>query len=145
MPSKRDLLAHLTRDELKDIVDHFGLNADGRSPASLLEAIAASKKAKLPAILGGYLHERLTELCEALGLDSSGNKSALVERLTGKASPTAESAEPATKPPERPTKQAKQAEPATTTPRMQRGPLTLPQLERHLFAAADPRLQPAPR
>jgi type I restriction enzyme M protein len=137
MPSKRDLLAHLTRDELKDIVDHFGLTADGRSPTSLLEAIAASKKAKLPAILGGYLHERLAELCEALGLDSSGNKPALVERLTGKASPNAKSAEPATTPLERPAKQAKQAEPAATTPRTQRGPLTLPQLERHLFAAAD--------
>jgi len=34
MPTKRDLLAHFTRDELKDIVGHFGLEADARSPAA---------------------------------------------------------------------------------------------------------------
>lgn len=50
MPTKRELLAHFTRDELKDIVSHFGLEADARSPSSLLEAVAGSKKAKLPAI-----------------------------------------------------------------------------------------------
>ncbi len=64
---------------------HHGLLAvDGRSNVALLEAVAASKKAKLHPILGDYLRERLAELCEALGLESSGNKPALVERLTGK-------------------------------------------------------------
>ncbi|MBA3545741.1 MAG: N-6 DNA methylase [Nannocystis sp.] len=134
MPTKRDLLAHFTRDELKDIVGHFGLEADARSPAALLEAVAASKKAKLAPILGDYLGERLKELCEALGLDSSGTKQAMVERLTGKSAPADEPpAAPTAKPA---AKQAKPPEPATT-PRSQRGPLTLPQLERHLFAAAD--------
>ena len=54
MPTKRDLLAHLNRDELQDIVAHFGLAVDGRSNVALREAVAASKKAKLPPILGGY-------------------------------------------------------------------------------------------
>ena len=43
MPTKRDLLAHLTRDELQDIVAHFGLAVDGRSKPALLEAIAARR------------------------------------------------------------------------------------------------------
>jgi len=90
MPTKRDLLAHFTRDELKDIVAHFDLEADARSPAALLAAVAASKKAKLPPILGDYLGERLKELCAALGLDSSGTKQAMVERLTGKSAPADE-------------------------------------------------------
>jgi hypothetical protein len=42
MPTKRDLLSHLTRDELQDIVPHFGLAVDGRSKPALLEAVAAS-------------------------------------------------------------------------------------------------------
>ncbi len=135
MPTKRELLAHLTRDELKDIVEHFGLKADARSPASMLEAVASSKKAKLPPILGDYLRDRLEELCEGLGLDTAGTKPALVERLTGKTTPAAEP--PAESSGKSSPKQGKQAEPATASPRSQRGPLTLPQLERHLFAAAD--------
>ncbi len=139
MPTKRELLAHLTRDELKDIVEHFELKADARSPTAMLEAVAASKKAKLPPILLGYLGERLTELCAALGLDSSGTKPAMVERLTDKAAPAAKSATPHAAKPAKPAKQAQQAQQTehATTPRSQRGPLTLPQLERHLFAAAD--------
>lgn len=75
----------------------------------MLEAVAASKKAKLPPILGGYLRERLAELCEALSLESSGSKPALVERLTGK-SPAGKPDEASTQPPEKPAKQAKPAE-----------------------------------
>ena len=133
MPTKRDLLAHFTSDELKDIVAHFGLEADARSPAAMLEAVASSKKAKLAPILGDYLGERLKELCEALGLDSSGTKQTMVERLTGKSAPATEqqAESSATSSPE----QAKQTEPAT--PRSQRGPLTLPQLATEkLFAGS---------
>ena len=86
MPTKRDLLAQLTRDELLAILEHFELAADRRSPAAMLEAIASSKKAKLGPVLEGYARDRLKELCTALGLDSSGREKApLVERLLGKA------------------------------------------------------------
>jgi type I restriction enzyme M protein len=91
MPSKRHLLAELTRQELQDIVDHFGLDVARRSNVALLEAVASSKKAKLPPILGGYLRERLVEMCVALSLDTSGDKPALVERLTRKAPPASSS------------------------------------------------------
>ncbi len=135
MPTKRELLAHFTRDELKDIVEHFEPGGPTRSPAAMLEAVAASKKAKLPPILGDYLGERPKELCEALGLDSSGTK-----QQWSSASPTR---------PRRPTSPQHAADrqalrgPAGEADRTrdrlgpQRGPLTLSQLEQFLFKAAD--------
>ncbi|PCC70353.1 type I restriction enzyme M protein [Nannocystis exedens] len=140
MPTKRDLLAKLTRDELLAILEHFQLTADRRSPAAMLEAIAASKKAKLGPLLENYSRERLQELCRALGLDSSGReKAVLAARLLGKAPAEDDPPAPARPAPAQgqlPLTAPASPAPSPPAPRPQ-GPLTLPQLERHLFAAAD--------
>jgi type I restriction enzyme M protein len=85
MPSKRDVVSLLKRDELLAVVDRFGLEPpDRRSKDGLAETVAASRKATLEEILGGFKRERLKELCRALGLDDSGREKAeIVGRLAG--------------------------------------------------------------
>lgn len=85
MPSKRDVLAILSRDELLAVVDRFGLSPpDRRAKDGLVDAVASSKKATLAEVLPELPRDRLKELCRALGLDDGGReKSVLVERLTG--------------------------------------------------------------
>lgn len=85
MSTKRDVLAHLTRDELIAVVDRFSLPVpDRRVREGLVEAVAASKKATLAEILPGYSRDRLKELCRALGLDDGGKEKApIVERIVG--------------------------------------------------------------
>lgn len=85
MPQKRDVLQHLTRDELVSVVNRFDLSPkDRRAKDGLVEAIAASKKATLPEILPELPRDRLKELCQAFDLDDGGReKGALVERLVG--------------------------------------------------------------
>ena len=85
MPSKREIITLLKRDELNEVVDRFELDvADRRAKDGLVEAVAASRRASLEDILGGLKRERLKELCRALGLDDAGKEKAeIVERLTG--------------------------------------------------------------
>jgi hypothetical protein len=82
MPQKRDVLTHLTRDELVAITDTFDLPVnDRRVKDKLVEAVASSHKAMLATILAGYPRDRLKELCRALALDDGGReKTLLVER-----------------------------------------------------------------
>ena len=89
MATKRDVLAHLTRDERLAVVDRFTLAVpDRRAKEGLVEAVAASKKATLAEILPGYARERLKELCRALGLDDGGKEKApIVERIVGLSAP----------------------------------------------------------
>jgi type I restriction enzyme M protein len=85
MATKRDVLLHLTRDELLAAVDRFELTPpDRRGKDGILEAVAASKKANLPEVLADLSRDRLKELCRALDLDDSGKeKAALIDRLAG--------------------------------------------------------------
>lgn len=85
MPSKRDVLEQLKRDELLAAVDRFGLEVhDRRARAGLIEALAGSRKAALVTILEDMPRTRLKEICRALDLDDSGReKAVLVARLTG--------------------------------------------------------------
>ena len=54
------------RDELLAVVDRLTLAVpDRRAKESLLEVVAASKKATLAEILPGYVRDRLKELCRA--------------------------------------------------------------------------------
>ena len=84
MPSKRAVLEALTRNELLDLVERWGLTVkDRRVREQLVEAVA-SKEAFLPAVLAEFPRDRLKELCRDLGLDDGGReKSALVGRLVG--------------------------------------------------------------
>ena len=88
MPSKREIITLLKRDELNEVVDRFELDvADRRAKDGLVDAVAASRTATLDALLGGMKRERLKELCRALGLDDAGKEKAeIVERLTGRGS-----------------------------------------------------------
>ena len=134
MPTKRDVLSQLTRDELLEVVDRFELSPpDRRAKEGIVETIAASHKATLSGILAETPRARWKELCRAFGLDDSGKKKAgIVERLTGARSATAPTptSEPvsASAPPASPRK-AKAAEAKTNG-----GDLGF---ERTLFQAAD--------
>src|SRR5215212_7165990 len=87
MPSKRDVLEQLKRDELLAAIDRFGLEVhDRRARAGLIEALAGSRKAALASTLEDLPRTRLKEICRALDLDDSGReKAVLVARLTGSA------------------------------------------------------------
>jgi type I restriction enzyme M protein len=85
MPSKRDVLALLSRDELLAVVDRFNLSPpDRRAKDGLIDTIASSKRATLATVLPKLSLHRLKELCRILGVNESAwRKSALVERITG--------------------------------------------------------------
>jgi type I restriction enzyme M protein len=89
MSRKRDVLEQLKRDELVAAVDRLELPIeDRRSKTLLVEALASSRKAGLPAILADLSRDRLKELCRALGLDDSGrDKARIIARLAGEAPP----------------------------------------------------------
>jgi type I restriction enzyme M protein len=85
MPSKRDILQLLHRDELLEVLDAHSLSVpDRRKKDDVIEAIASSKKTRLDDILSGFKREKLKEICRSLGVDDSGKeKGAIIERLTG--------------------------------------------------------------
>jgi type I restriction enzyme M protein len=84
MPSPRDVLPHLTRDELATTAERHGVAVrDRRSKDALVEALAASSAVTLADLLASFSRDRLKALCRALGLDDAGReKAALVSRIT---------------------------------------------------------------
>jgi type I restriction enzyme M protein len=97
MTKKRQILENLTRNELVAVVEEYGLEVDDkRVVKQLVDAVAASRKVDLSAVLLGYSRERLKELCRKLDLDDSGKEKApIVARLLGQA-PAATEHEPPT-------------------------------------------------
>jgi type I restriction enzyme M protein len=97
MSRKRDVLEQLKRDELLAAVDLFEIPVeDRRIKNALVESLAGSRKAGLPAILGDLPRTRLKEICLALALDDSGReKAVLIARLTGEAPTASPAPEPA--------------------------------------------------
>lgn len=87
MPTKRAVLADLTRTELRAGLDHYELAVDDhRVKAQLVDALARSRKARLDEMLLRLSRNRLKELCRVFGLDDSGRKKAdLVAHLVGPA------------------------------------------------------------
>lgn len=85
MPTKRNVLAQLKRDELLVALDWYELAVDDRRVRDqIIDTLARSKKARLSEILPDLKRARLQEICGSLGLDTSGReKSLLVDRLTG--------------------------------------------------------------
>jgi type I restriction enzyme M protein len=132
MPSKRDVLALLTRDELLAVVDRFELSPpDRRAKDGLVETVASSKRATLAEVLPELSRDRLKDICRALGLDDGGRKkSLLVERLTGSGG-GGDSA---------PARTNGAARAATTVAEVEVAPgekLTTEKLEGYLWSAAD--------
>lgn len=87
MARKREICEQLTRTELLAVVEAAELEvADKRVVKNLVEAVAGARKVDIEAIVGDLPRDRLKDLCRALGLDDSGReKSALVDRLAGRA------------------------------------------------------------
>ncbi|MCY4633351.1 MAG: ASCH domain-containing protein [Acidobacteria bacterium] len=86
MPTKRAILAELTRDELRTRLDHYELEVeDRRVNAQLVDALVRSRRASLDEILPALSLDRLKELCRAFDRDDSGRKKAdLAARLMGR-------------------------------------------------------------
>ena len=87
MPSKRDILVQLTRDDLLDNLEYYDLEvADRRVKAQLVDALASSRQASIEEIMGDLSRDTLKTLCRHFDLDDAGReKAVLVERLTGRA------------------------------------------------------------
>ena len=129
MPTKRVVLAELTSHELRAVVDGCGLAVeDRRVKAQLLDAVARSRKARIAEILLGLSRDRLKELCRGFDLDDSGRRKAdLVARLTGSSSGARQGGEAV----------AEESGPEETAVGGSPEVLSVAQLERHLWSAAD--------
>ncbi len=138
---KRRVLEALTRLELQAAVEQFDLQvADRRVKDQLVDVLVASRKATPTDILDGYSRDRLKELCRTLDLDDSGReKSLLIDRLAGTRASGHESAvSPA--PPVRATQKASGGRVNGNGDQLElpaEGGLTVDQLERYLWSAAD--------
>ena len=130
MPTKRAVLAELTSHELRGAVDGYALQVeDRRVKAQLVAVLAGSRKVRVGEMLQDLPRDRLKELCRGFGLDDSGRRKAdLVARLVGPtgavergggAAPAADSG------------------PAVSKPDASENLLSVSQLERYLWSAAD--------
>ena len=125
MPTKRAILAELTRDELRTNVDYYELEVeDRRVKTQLVAALSRSREAPLNEILQDLSRDRLKELCRAFDLDDSGRKKAdLAARLMGRTAASKDADAGAAMPP---------AVSASVTDK-----LSVAQLEQSLWSAAD--------
>lgn len=134
MVTKREIVEQLTADELRAVVDRFELDIeDRRARGGMIDAIAASRNVDLEPVLAELAQKRLKELCRKLDLDDRGReKAALIARLLrtepapapnghARAKPSAKGNGIAAAPVELPAG----------------GKLTVGQLERYLWSAAD--------
>ena len=130
MPAKLAILAELTSHELRDAIDGYGLQVDDRRVrAQLVDALARSRKVQLREVLSGLSRDRLKELCRAFDLDGSGRRKAdLVARLVR---PTGEVKRGGSVAP------AADSGPAMGEPEPSAELLSVSQLERYLWSAAD--------
>ena len=140
MPTKRAVLAELTRAELRANLDHYELAVDDRRvKAQFVDALARSRKARLDEMLLRLSRDRLKELCRVFGLDDAGRKKAdLVARLVEPAAASSASEWPdvdsgddgGIAPPSA-------SRPAAETPEPPADDLSVRQLEQYLWSAAD--------
>ena len=84
MPTTCQVLDLLTRDELLRLVERLGvIVGDRRVKAHLVERLD-EEAPPLPDLLADLSHDRLKEICRALGLDDAGKeKAALLDRIAG--------------------------------------------------------------
>ncbi len=86
MAGKRQILEHLPRQVLGELVDSFELDsADRRVKQNLVDALVRSRRVALEEILGALRRDDLKTICRGLGLDSSGKvKAQIVDRILGR-------------------------------------------------------------
>ena len=130
MPTKRTILARLSAEELRANAGYYELQVgDRRVKAQLVDALAASRKARLEQILQDLSRDRLKELCRAFGLDDSGRKKVdLVARLMV---PSGGTQSDRVGKPSAPSRSA----PEPSSPSEEA--LSVAQLEQYLWSAAD--------
>ena len=130
MPTKRAVLAELTRPELRAVVGGYGLSvADRRVKAQLVDATARSRKARITEILSALSRARLKELCRRFELDDSGRRKAdLVGRLVAPTGTTERDESPAP---------SAESSPTRAEPKVSADLLSVTLLERYLWSAAD--------
>ena len=130
MPTKRAILAELTSHELRDAIDGYGLQVeDRRVRAQLVDALGRSRKARVEQILQGLSRDRLKQLCQVFGLEDTGRKKAdLVARLIGSTGAVKRGGSSAP---------AGDSGPAVSEPEPSAELLSVSQLERYLWSAAD--------
>ncbi|WP_235216843.1 type I restriction-modification system subunit M [Archangium violaceum] len=134
-PAKRRLaLLQLGRARLKELTQHYGLDvADRRVPEHHADALVRSRSVDFAALLAGLKREELQSICDALELDRGGKeKDVLVRRILGAGDNGASPAPAAPKPGRKPAAPEQTSLELPSTPK-----LSVEQLERHLWSAAD--------
>jgi type I restriction enzyme M protein len=126
-PGKRRLaLSQLGRDRLAELTHRYGLTvSDRRVLDHHVDALVRSRSLDFAALLSSLKREELQSICDALGLERGGReKDLLVRRIL--ASSDGPSAPPSPR-----------ASAQTSLPLPSHDTLSVDQLERHLWSAAD--------
>ena len=94
MSLKKTVLDVMRRDDLKAAVDAAGLEGvDRRSVQSMRDALARSRRVQPEMLLTAMVEGQVKVVCERMGIDPTGRKHALIQRLVGsKPTPRAEDA-----------------------------------------------------
>ncbi|RKH29781.1 type I restriction endonuclease subunit M [Corallococcus sp. CA041A] len=129
---RRAALEQLSRDRLTSLSDHFGLDVgDRRVIQNHVNAIVRSQSVDFGVLLGLLKREELQAICGALGLAQAGReKEVLVQRILGGSGESDSSSGKSQKNGNGAAAQMAPDLPAT-------GKLTVDQLERYLWSAAD--------
>ncbi|MDI3285043.1 class I SAM-dependent DNA methyltransferase [Polyangium sp. 15x6] len=86
MPTKRQVLDILTRQELWELVDRHHVTVTDRRSKEKIAAELDAHGPALPELLAGFSRDRLKELCRELALDDGGrDKAVIIARLAGAA------------------------------------------------------------
>ena len=139
MPTKRAVLAELTRAELRAGLDHYELTVDDRRvKAQLVDALARSRKARTDEMLLPLSRNRLKELCRVFGLDDSGRRKVdLVARLVGSAAASGPESPNVASGDDDGIAPPADSRPAAEAPEPPADVLSVAQLEQYLWSAAD--------
>ncbi|QRK13687.1 type I restriction-modification system subunit M N-terminal domain-containing protein [Archangium violaceum] len=126
----------LGRARLNELTQQYALDvADRRVPEHHAEALVSAKSVDFAELLGGLKREELQSICDALRLDRGGReKGVLVQRILGAGDGGAEPAPAAPK--KRPARESAPPE-QTSLDLPSTARLTVDQLERYLWSAAD--------
>ncbi len=137
-PTKRTLLPHLSNKRLANLCDQFEVDRGGLSRKDeYVDALVRARAVKLDAILDALPRKELKDICRGLGLDDSGKQKAVIKaRILG------EEPEPAAAKPGKIAKTRKRREAVHADDDGQLelptgGKLTVAQLEKYLWSAAD--------
>ena len=88
MPTTRDILAQLSRDELLALLDAYEFDSpDDRSTAHLVEVLAATPELQSEDILPTFPRTRLKALCRAFDLDDRGREKGGADRASRRSHP----------------------------------------------------------